>query len=423
MTRRRHLAAAAADIRINVAPADVTQPAPARSGAHRLAIMVMTAMIAAGCSSAADDDLVPTGRDPQEASAAATAGAPTIIVNGTIATGLAAPWSVAFLPGGSALVSERDDATVVHLTPTTGVWERSDVGRIDGVFPDGEGGLLGLATAPAQPAVAAPGTGTTAVFVYWSTPEDNRVGVASWDGSTLSQPEVILAGIPHAGIHDGGRMVVGPDGMLYIGTGDAGQSDAAQDPSSLAGKVLRIAPDGSIPPDNPNPTSPVYSFGHRNIQGLAFDADGRLWASEFGATDVDELNLIVPGGNYGWPVHEGAANDPAYLDPAAQWRPTSVASPSGMAIARGSAWVAGLRGETLWQVPLDGTVAGTPIPRLANQFGRLRDVVNAPDGSLWLVTNNTDGRGAPGPDDDRIIRLVPESTGGASPSADTGGAD
>ena len=379
-----------------------------RSRRGRGVFLTVAAVVAvAGCSSSTEQDLVPTGREPAAVATDATASAAAPAPNPaeTITTGLAAPWSVAFLPDGSALVSERDDAVVVHLTPGDGPWVADDAGRIDGVLAEGEGGLLGLATATGTSSTSSTSS-TSEVFVYWSTATDNRVGVATWDGTTLSQPEVILAGIPHAGIHNGGRMVVGPDGLLYIGTGDAGDSDSAQDPTSLAGKVLRINSDGSIPADNPDPTSPVYSLGHRNIQGLAFDDEGRLWASEFGASDVDELNLIVPGGNYGWPIHEGAADDPAYRNPAAQWRPTAVASPSGMAIDRGSAWVAGLRGETLWQVPLDGTTAGTPIPQLSNEYGRLRDVVTAPDGSLWLVTNNTDGRGDPGPDDDRIIRLT-----------------
>ena len=367
-----------------------------------LPLLLLTAGLVAACGQGSQDDLVPTGRDPAGTSEVTPASVASPTPSGTIATGLAAPWSVAFLPDGSALVSERDDATVLHLTPGPDEWQSNEAGLINGVFADGEGGLLGLATSPA----ADTGAGTTDVYVYWSTTDDNRVGVATWDGTSLSQPEVILYGIPHASIHNGGRIVVGPDGMLYIGTGDAGDSEAAQDPTNLGGKVLRIDPDGSIPADNPDPTSPVYSLGHRNIQGLAFDDDGRLWASEFGAGDVDELNLIVAGGNYGWPIHEGAADDPAYLNPAAQWRPTSVASPSGMTIDEGSAWVAGLRGETLWQVPLDGTSAATPIPRFDQEFGRLRDVVTAPDGSLWLVTNNTDGRGDPGPDDDRIVRLA-----------------
>ncbi|MCB0915844.1 MAG: PQQ-dependent sugar dehydrogenase [Actinobacteria bacterium] len=311
-----------------------------------------------------------------------------------VASDLAAPWSVAFLPDGSALVTQRDEATVVQVDSDSPTPRK--VGAVPGVDDTGEGGLMGMAVSPAAP---------DQVYLYWSTAEDNRIGVADWNGESLSEPRVIFSGIPHAAIHDGGRILFGPDGMLYVGTGDAGEGSLAQDAASLGGKILRLTPTGTVPADNPLPSSPVYSLGHRNVQGLAFDPQGRLWASEFGAGDVDELNLIRPGGNYGWPMFEGPADEPGYSDPAASWSPTSIASPSGMAISAGSAWVAALRGESLWQVPLNGEVAGEPVRHLAGDLGRLRDVVVAPDGSLWVVTNNTDGRGSPAADDDRILRV------------------
>lgn len=321
----------------------------------------------------------------------------------TVTTGLAAPWSVAFLPDGSALVSERDTAAVVHLVGTGNQWTAQSAGDVPGVEPDGEGGLLGLAVLPAAAGDTAQ---ATQVVAYWSTADDNRVGVMSWANGELGEPRVILSGIPHAGFHNGGRLLVADDGTLFVATGDAGEPEAAQDPESLAGKILRINADGSIPADNPNPDSPVYSSGHRNVQGLAFDEQGRLWASEFGSSDVDELNLIEPGGNYGWPIYEGAGGDARFIDPAAQWSPTSTASPSGLAIIGGSAWVAGLRGQTLWQVPLSTSGdAGEPVASFAKTYGRFRDVVAAPDGTLWVVTNNTDGRGDPRQGDDRILRV------------------
>lgn len=319
-------------------------------------------------------------------------------VTGIVTTGLQAPWSIGFLPDGTALVTQRDAGSVVRLLPgADGTWSRAQAGSVATVHAEGEGGLLGLVVLPGTP---------TRVALYWSTAVDNRVGVSQWDGTSLSPPVVILSGIPHNTFHDGGRMAVGPDGMLYIGTGDAGTPSSAQDASSLAGKILRIAPDGAIPVDNPNPRSPVFSLGHRNVQGLAFAPDGLLWASEFGAKDADELNLIVAGGNYGWPIHEGTAGDPGFVDPSVEWSPTSTSSPSGMAIARGSAWVAALVGRRLWQVPINGTQAADPISHFGSEYGRLRDVVVAPSGELWLLTNNTDGRGAPAADDDRILRLL-----------------
>lgn len=373
-----------------------------------LTLITVSALMLAGCGGSDETASDPTATSSPTASSspaptatgsATPATLPQPEVIDTVTTGLAAPWSVAFLPDGSALVTERDTAEVVHLVGTGSQWTSQPAGEVPGVEPAGEGGLLGLAVLP-----SAPGS-PTQVAAYWSTGEDNRVGVMSWDGRVLGEPQVILEGIPHASFHNGGRLLAAPDGTLLVATGDAGEPELAQDPESLAGKVLRINADGSVPADNPTPGSAVYSSGHRNIQGLAFDDQGRLWASEFGASDVDELNLIEPGGNYGWPVYEGAGGDPRFVDPAAQWSPTSTASPSGLAVADGSAWIAGLRGQTLWQVPLTAAGAGEPVARFQETYGRLRDVVAAPDGTLWLVTNNTDGRGSPSEGDDRILRV------------------
>ena len=381
--------------------------------ARRFAV-IATAMVlaglASGCAAAPSTTpreptpQSPTAPAPTESTAAGESVLPEPYADGTIAEGLAAPWSVAFLPDGSALVSERDTAKIKRLTPEPGgQWTATDIAEISGVDNQGEGGLLGLAVV-ADP--TAGGAMPTKVLAYWSTREDNRVGSMTWDGERLSEPEVILDGIPHAMIHNGGRMAVAADGTVFIATGDAADENSAQDRSSLAGKVLRINADGTIPIDNPFPESAVYSLGHRNIQGLAFDPSGQLWASEFGAGDADELNLIEPGANYGWPEFEGVGGERAgFTDPVVQWRPTSIASPSGLAIADGQAWVAGLRGQTLWQVPLAGQSAGEPVARLQDQYGRLRDVVTAPSGDLWVITNNTDGRGEPRPGDDRILRL------------------
>jgi glucose/arabinose dehydrogenase len=152
----------------------------------------------------------------------------------------------------------------------------------------------------------------------------------------------------------------------------------------------------------------VFSLGHRNVQGLAWDAQGRLWASEFGQNQWDEVNLIVPGGNYGWPVCEGfcGSPDPQFVEPEVVWS-TAEASPSGAAIANDHLFVAALRGQRLWVVPLDGTGTGEPVPELAGTFGRLRTVEIGPDGWLWLTTSNRDGRGTPAAEDDRVVRVPP----------------
>ncbi|GAA2760477.1 PQQ-dependent sugar dehydrogenase [Actinopolymorpha rutila] len=325
-------------------------------------------------------------------------------VTGVVATGLAAPWGLAFLPDRSALVAERDSGRVRRIpagssgADTPGSGRPAEVGRVPGVQAGGEGGLLGLA-------VASTFQDQPYVYAYLTTAKDNRIVRMRYADGRLGSPEVLLTGIPSAGVHNGGRMVFGPDGMLYVGTGDATDGDNAQDRRSLGGKILRLTPDGKPAPGNPFGGSPVWSYGHRNVQGLAFDPDGRLWAGEFGQDTWDELNLIRRGGNYGWPQAEGISQDRRSLDPVAQW-PTSDASPSGLAYADGALWMAGLRGRRLWRIPVrDGRRAGEPQAYFTGTYGRLRTVAVAPDGSLWLSTSNTDGRGAPEPGDDRVLRL------------------
>jgi glucose/arabinose dehydrogenase len=365
-------------------------------------VLTILLLVSACGSSGQEEQPEPT--IPTSSGAAATQGGAdpiTPVVTDTIARDLAAPWSLVFLPDGSALVTERDTAEIKRLTPTDNGWASSSALTIGDVNNDGEGGLMGLAVKPSEPDDT-----TVSVYVYWSTDEDNRVGVMTWDGQELSEPEVIVDGIPHASIHNGGRIAFGPDGNLYIATGDAGQTGLAQDETSLAGKVLRVTATGEPVDQNPDPDSPVYSLGHRNIQGLAFDEEGQLWASEFGSSEADEFNLIEAGGNYGWPIYEGAGGDPDYIDPVVQWEPTAIASPSGMTIASGWGWVAGLRGQTLWQVPLDPEIrVASSVAWFEDEFGRLRDVIRTPEGTLWLITNNTDGRGNPGSEDDRILEV------------------
>jgi glucose/arabinose dehydrogenase len=296
-------------------------------------------------------------------------------------------------------VTERDTAKLLAIAPDADHAVRT-LGTVTGVQPAGEGGLLGLAVAP--------GTDDPTVLVYYTAADDNRVAKLTLNaGATkITDQRDILTGIPKASVHNGGRIVIGPDGDLYIGTGDATNSDGAQQLDYLGGKILRITTDGKPAPGNPFHDAPlVYSYGHRNVQGLAFDARGRLWASEFGQNAYDELNLIRPGGNYGWPDVEGPSDNPKYVAPYKYW-PTSDASPSGLAIVGETAFMAALRGTRLWLIPLTGPAgATTPKAQLTGTYGRLRTVVVAPDGSLWLTTSNTDGRGDPQPGDDRILQL------------------
>jgi glucose/arabinose dehydrogenase len=315
----------------------------------------------------------------------------------TLAERLEVPWGVDFLPDGAAVVTERISGRVLQVTDDGQV---SGLGAITAAVPQGEAGLLGAAVSPDF------ATDRT-LFFYLTTGSDNRVVKARLEDSQLGATSVVLDGIPAGFIHDGGRIAFGPDGHLYVTTGETGDPELAQDPTSLAGKILRITADGEPAPGNPDPDSPVWSLGHRNVQGLAWDDEGRLWASEFGDSEWDELNLIEEGGNYGWPRVEGTGGGPEFVDPQLVW-PVEEASPSGLAYAGGHLWMAGLRGQRLWRIRVSADGRATrPQAYFTEEYGRLRTVATAPDGLLWLTTSNQDGRGTPTPADDRIIRVRP----------------
>lgn len=353
------------------------------------AFMTISTIGLAGCVGAPVGPSTPSVAGTPSATASEPAGPRDVV------TGLAAPWSVVRI-GDSALVSERDSARVLEFAPEGDIRE---VATIAGVVTGGEGGLLGLAIAPDE----------GALYAYSTAENGNRVQKFALQGEpgalSLGPPEVVIDGLPKAGVHNGGRIAFGPDGALYVTTGDAGVPGSAQDPDSLAGKILRLDPDGGIPADNPFAGSPVHSLGHRNVQGLGWADDGRMFASEFGQDAVDELNLIEPGANYGWPEVEGAGGaDQGFVDPVQEW-PTDAASPSGLAVIDDTIYVANLRGRSLRVVPLDDLSASTV--HLAGTYGRLRSVLEGPDGDLWIVTNNTDGRGDPTEGDDRIVAFDP----------------
>ena len=318
-----------------------------------------------------------------------------------VATGLSIPWGLGFLPDGSALVAERASAHVLQVRPGSAP---TTVATINGVAAAGEGGLLGLAVSPTY-------AQDRFVYVYFTAASDNRIVRFTLDAPQTQQ--VILSGIAKANIHDGGRIAFGPDGMLYAGVGDANATANSQNQRSLNGKILRMRPDGGVPASgNPFANSLVYSLGHRNVQGLAWDAQGRLYASEFGQNRFDEVNQIVAGGNYGWPTVEGTNNDTRFRNPIVVWT-TAESSPSGATIDGSTLYVAALRGQRLWSVPLTAAGgAGTPVALLQGRYGRLRTVERAPDGSLWIATSNRDGRGSPVAADDRVIRFP--STGAAT---------
>lgn len=308
-----------------------------------------------------------------------------------LASGLDVPWDLAVLADGSALVTLRDSAEVLRIEPGK---DPQVVGTVESAAPSGEGGLLGIALSPD---FASDGL----VYLYASADRDNRVLRYRYADGSLTDPQVVLDGIPRSSNHNGGRLRFGPDGLLYVGTGDAGAEGDAQDRTNLAGKILRITADGEPAEGNPFDNE-VWSYGHRNVQGFGWDAEGRMFASEFGSNRLDELNLITQGGNYGWPDAEGPSDNPDFTDPLLTWQ-TSEASPSGIAVTpAGEVFVASLRGQRLWRSAWDGDGMGEPEVWF-DGVGRLRAVELVGD-QLWLLTNNT-ARGNPGADDDRLLAI------------------
>lgn len=314
-----------------------------------------------------------------------------------VAKGIDTPWGIAFLPDGDMLVTER-----------TGNIQRIGDNRktykVEGVTETSEGGLLGIAVHPEFDV-------NNFVYVYLTTQDGgtttNRIERYVYAADKLSERTVILENIPGSANHDGGRIAFGPDRRLYASTGDASNDASAQDKNSLAGKILRITDEGGIPEDNPF-GSAVYSYGHRNPQGLAWDAQDQLWSTEHGRSGVrsgfDELNLIKKGANYGWPVIEGDETAPGMVAPVAHSGADDTWAPAGLAHLNGSLFFGGLRGQTLYQAKISGENQVTLTAHLRQQNDRLRTTA-VHDGRLYVTTSNTDGRGTPGTDDDQITRF------------------
>lgn len=366
------------------------------------------ALVLVSCGSSSDDEAAAPAADAgtvTRTAATTTDAAPAsepaqtraTAARTTVVTGLNTPWSVVFLPNGQALVSERGG--VIKRIAKNGR-RASTVARVPGVVEEGEGGLLGLAVSPTY-------AKDRLVYAYLTAAGDNRIVRFRVTASTRSiRPQTVLTGLEKSQVHNGGRLAFGPDGKLYATVGDAGNTESSQDRGSQNGKILRMDPDGSVPSDNPFGGSRVFSLGHRNPQGLAFDKAGRLWAAEFGQNTYDEVNLVEAGKNYGWPEVEGRGDTDGgkYTNPQVQWR-TSESSPSGAAIVGTRLYVAGLGGERLWTIPLRGARAGTAKASLVGRYGRIRAATAAPDGSLWIGTSNRDGRGEVRSGDDRLLRL------------------
>jgi len=379
-----------------------------RSRAARAArLAVLSLLVALACGRGSPPAAPGTPGTPGEVF---TASDGTRFAVETVVTNLEIPWSLAFAPDGRLFITERPGRVRIvengSLAPSPAL-------VLDDVYAQAEAGLLGLALHPAF------ADNHLVYLVYTARRPDgvivNRLVRYREAGGVLAQPAVMLDDISAAGIHDGSRVRFGPDGLLYMTMGDAATPSVAQDAASLNGKVLRLNEDGTTPRDNPF-SSPVYSWGHRNPQGIDWDpVTGQLWETEHGQSANDEVNLIERGKNYGWPEIEAAEEAPGMERPVLHF--TETAAPSGASFYRGSRlpsfsgnlFFGALRGAHVHRVQLDPSDRRRVAAHeklLEGEFGRIRDVMNGPDGALYFCTNNRDGRGTPGPDDDRVLRIV-----------------
>ncbi|MEV0639328.1 PQQ-dependent sugar dehydrogenase [Streptomyces sp. NPDC050619] len=306
---------------------------------------------------------------------------------GSISSGWNIPWGLSWLPDGSALINERDSFQVFRLT-RSGV--KTKVGTVPNtVNTKPESGLRSITVSPNW-------SRDHFIYVYHATTQGNRIARMTYDGSRLSGYKTLVTGIKKGG-KNGGRIKFGPDGYLYATTGDAWTPGDAQDRNSLNGKILRMTTDGKPAPGNPFGNL-VYSYGHRNPQGITWDAQGRLWETEIGEKAYDEVNLIRPGTNYGWPICEGACSVAGMTNPKHQWRPAE-GVPSGLTYAHGALYVAALRGQRLWRIPVTGTTVGTPVAFYTHTYGRMRLAERVPgQNKLWITTDRA-GKNA-----DRVLQ-------------------
>ncbi|MFW2488896.1 PQQ-dependent sugar dehydrogenase [Clostridium chromiireducens] len=327
-----------------------------------------------------------------------------------VAENLYVPWAIAIGDDGTILVTERIGR--IRIIKNDILQPQPLMIFSTPFVSQGEGGLMGIAIDPDY-------SQNHYIYVMHSYGDSNliynRVVRLLENNNSLIMERIIIDKIPGGRIHNGGRLKIGPDHKLYITTGDAGNSSLAQDPFSTAGKILRIELDGSIPKDNPFPNSPIYSLGHRNPQGLAWNSKNILYESEHGQSAHDEINIIIPGVNYGWPLVQGDEESVEVVTQKSLIHSGEETwAPSGISLVKQGPWkgkllVAALRGQQLFVISLnrDGTEVNNIESFLKNEYGRLREVVEGKDGSVYLTTSNMDGRGNPNIGDDKILRLIP----------------
>lgn len=316
-----------------------------------------------------------------------------------IAEDLEIPWEAAFFADGAMIVTERPGNLTV-------IGKEIKKVPVETTYHHGEGGLMGMALHPDF-------KNNQWIYLYNTVEKNgktvNRVERYKFTGSGLSDKTIIIDNIPGASYHDGGRIAFGPDGLLYITTGDAGEGLLAQDLNSLAGKILRIKDDGSLPSDNPFGTA-VYSYGHRNAQGLAWDPSDQLWSTEHGPSGViggrDELNKIEKGKNYGWPLIAGDESSPGMESPIIQSGLLETWAPASALFWDGSVFFGGLMGEALYEARIEESKVDLK-EHFKGRFGRIRTVLLGPDGYFYFMTSNRDGRGTPRKGDDKIIKIDP----------------
>jgi len=397
----------------------------------RASVLVLVAVVACGTPNAAGSPSPSASRSTAPSAAATSARAtptptpsprlgPAVVENvQLIAGGLEVPWAVDLAPDGRLFVTERPGRVRIVKLGAGGGLQAEPWARVPArANPDSERGLLGIAL---DPDFATSGF----VYLYYSYTSTgggtlNRLVRLRDQGGKGVDETTLLDNIPGSSNHDGGRIRFGPDGKLYVASGDGEQEQRAQDRNSLGGKILRLNKDGSIPSDNPFPGSAVFSFGHRNVQGLAWHPDTKaLYATEHGPSGFfpaccnDEVNRIEAGANYGWPIVTGQPNDARFKDPVVWSGRTDTWAPSGAAFAtvagplRGSLLFSALRGQHLHRVVFaaDGKIAFEER-LLVNAYGRLRDVYELSTGEFLILTSNRDGRGRPAQDDDRILLVT-----------------
>ncbi len=314
-----------------------------------------------------------------------------------VANNLEVPWEIVFLLNNDILLTERTGSLKLISNGQT-----NTIAKIPDVKPYGEGGLMGLAIHPKYQA-------NNYIYLYYTYSGSdnktlNRVARYKFENNSLSDRKILIDNIPGAIYHNGGRLKFGPDGFLYITTGDSLKPSLAQDTNSLAGKILRVTDDGKIAPGN-SFNNLVYSYGHRNPQGLAWDSSGRLWETEHGNNATDEVNLIVKGHNYGWPIITGSQTKSGMQSPFAQ-SGLETWAPGGASFYKDSFFYVGLRGQALYELKIENGNA-VITKHLLQEFGRIRDVILGPDNLLYITTSNRDGRGNPNANDDRILKIDP----------------